>query len=147
MEPTLYPMNEVMFSDDKSKLDIGMIHKFLSTSYWANGRTLDAVKKSIEHSHCFGIYLGDLQIGFARILSDYITIAYLMDVFIIEEYRGNGYSKLLLKRIFEDDRYRQVKKWLLATKDAHSLYANFGFENIKNADRLMEKLMPNKSNS
>ncbi len=144
MGPNLHQMNEVIISDDKSKLDIEMIYKFLTTSYWAKGRTLQEVKKSIEHTHCFGVYLGDLQIGFARILSDFITIAYLMDVFILEEYRGKGYSKLLLKRIFEDYKYQQVKKWLLATKDAQTLYANFGFEKIKNADRLMEKLMPKK---
>jgi N-acetylglutamate synthase-like GNAT family acetyltransferase len=144
MEPDPHQMNEVIISDDKSKLDIEMIYRFLTTSYWAKGRTVQEVKKSIEHTHCFGVYLGDLQIGFARILSDFITIAYLMDVFILQEYRRKGYSKLLLKRIFKDDKYQQVKKWLLATQDAHSLYANFGFEKIKNADRLMEKLMPKK---
>ena len=134
-------MDELIISDDKNKLDIELIHKFLTTSYWAEGRTLEEVKNSIEHSICFGVYKNDRQIGFARIVSDLTIIAYLMDVFILEEYRGNGYSKLLLKRIFDDVRFKGIKKWILATKDAHSLYACFGFEKLKNPDRLMEKVV------
>jgi GNAT superfamily N-acetyltransferase len=134
-------MDDLIISDDKSILDIGLIHKFLTTSYWAEGRTIEEVKNSIEHSICFGVYKDDQQIGFARILTDYSVIAYLMDVFILEEYRGKGFSKLLLKRIFADERFKRVKKWRLATKDAHSLYAKFGFEKIKNPDRLMEKVV------
>jgi len=140
MYPDLPELNEVIISDDKTKLDIGLIHNFLTSSYWANGRTLDEVQKSINHSDCFRVYMHDRQIGFARILTDRIAFAYLMGVFILEEHRGKGFSKLLLKRIFEDDRYKRVKKWLLATKDAHTLYANFGFESIKNANRFMEKV-------
>jgi GNAT superfamily N-acetyltransferase len=89
-------MNDPLISDDKSKLDVELIHNFLTTSYWAKGRTIEEVKKSIEHSICFGVYKGGKQIGFARIVTDYTVIAYLMDVFILEEYRGNGFSKLLL---------------------------------------------------
>jgi len=137
-------MDDLIISDDKSKLDIGLIHKFLTSSYWAEGRTVDEVKKSIENSICFGVYKDDRQIGFARVVSDLTIIAYLMDVFIIEEYRGKGFSKLLLNRIFEDDRFKGVKKWILATKDAHSLYAGFGFDKINNADRLMEKVVSRK---
>jgi N-acetylglutamate synthase-like GNAT family acetyltransferase len=137
-------MNDLIISDDKTKLDIELIHKFLSTSYWAKGRTIEEVKKSIEHSICFGVYKDSKQIGFARIVSDCTVIAYLMDVFILEEYRGNGFSKLLLKKIFEDDRFKSIKKWMLATKDAHTLYTQFGFENIKNPDRLMEKVVQRK---
>lgn len=137
-------MNNLIISDDKTKLDVKLIHNFLTTSYWAEGRTIEEVKKSIEHSICFGLYKADKQIGFARILTDYTVIAYLMDVFILEEYRGKGFSKLLLKRIFEDERFKSIKKWMLATKDAHSLYAQFGFDTIKNPDRLMEKVVPRK---
>jgi len=133
-------MNDLIISDDKTKLDIELIHKFLSTSYWAKGRTIEEVKKSIEHSICFGVYKDSKQIGFARIVTDYTVFAYLMDVFILEEDRGKGLSKLLLKKIFEDDRLKNIKKWMLATKDAHSLYVQFGFEKIKNPDRLMEKV-------
>jgi len=134
-------MNDLLISDDKSKLDVELIHKFLTSSYSGEGRTIEQVKKSIEHSICFGVYKGDKQIGFARVLTDCTVFAYLMDVFILEEFRGNGFSKLLLKTIFEDDRFKSVKKWMLATKDAHSLYAQFGFGEIKNIERLMEKVV------
>jgi len=134
-------MNDLVISDDKFRLDVKLIHRFLTTSYWAEGRTIEEVKKSIEHSLCFGVYKDDNQIGFARIVTDYTVIAYLMDVFILEEHRGKGFSKLLLKRIFEDDRFKRIKKWMLATKDAHSLYAQFGFGEIKNIERLMEKVV------
>jgi len=137
-------MDDLIISDDKSKLDVVLIHKFLTTSYWAEGRTLEEVINTIKRSYCFGLYKDDKQIGFARVVSDLTIIAYLMDVFIIEEYRGKGFSKLLIKRIFKDDRFKRVKKWMLATKDAHSLYAEFGFEQIKNADRLMEKVVSRK---
>lgn len=137
-------MDNIIISDDKLKLDIGLIHKFLTSSYWAEGRTVDEVKSSIENSICFGVYKDNRQIGFARVVSDLTIIAYLMDVFIIEEYRGKGFSKLLLNRIFEEDRFKRVKKWMLATKDAHSLYEEFGFKQIKNINRLMEKIVSRK---
>ncbi len=137
-------MNDIIISDDKAKLNIELIHNFLSRSYWAEGRTIAEVKSSIQNSICFGIYSGNRQIGFARVVSDLTVIAYLMDVFIVEEYRGKGYSKFLLKKIFEDERFRNIKKWILATKDAHSLYARFGFEKIKNPDRLMQRVVPRK---
>jgi GNAT superfamily N-acetyltransferase len=120
-------MNEIIISDDKTKLDVALIHKFLTSSYWAEGRTIEEIKKSIGHSICFGVFQDDKQIGFARIVTDFTVIAYLMDVFILEEHRGKGFSKLLLKRIFEDGRFKSIKKWMLATKDAHLLYAQFGF--------------------
>ena len=134
-------MNDAIISDDKARLDIELIHKFLTNSYWAEGRSIESVKKSIEHSICYGVYKADRQIGFARIVTDSTIFAYLMDVFILEEHRDKGYSKLLLKKIFEDDRFKSIKKWMLATKDAHSLYAQFGFSEIKNPDRLMEKVV------
>ena len=134
-------MKEIIVSDDQSKLDVRLIHKFLTTSYWAEGRTIEQVKNSIEYSICFGVYKDDKQIGFARVLTDCTVFAYLMDVFILEEFRGNGFSKLLLNTIFEDDRFKSVKKWMLATKDAHSLYAQFGFGEIRNTERLMEKVV------
>jgi len=134
-------MDDLIISDDKNKLDIELIHTFLTASYCAEGGTLEEVKNSTEHSICFGVYKNDSQIGFARIVSDLTIIAYLMDVFILEEYRGKGYSKLLLRRIFDDVRFKGIKKWILATKDAHSLYACFGFEKLKNPDRLMEKVV------
>jgi GNAT superfamily N-acetyltransferase len=131
-------LNSVVISSDKSKLDINVIHQFLTTSYWANGRTIEEVKTSIENSDCYGMYIQNKQIGFARIISDYIVFAYLMDVFIIPEYQGKGFSKLLLRNIFEDEKFSKVKKWMLATADAHSLYEKFGFKKVASSEKLME---------
>jgi GNAT superfamily N-acetyltransferase len=132
-------MDDYTISTDKSKLNLHLIHKFLTTSYWAEGRSFEDVKKSIENSICYGIYDGNKQVGFARIITDYVVFAYLMDVFIIEEYRGKGLSKMLLNKILNDESLRHVKKWLLATKDAHTLYEQFGFRTITSTGKYMEK--------
>jgi N-acetylglutamate synthase-like GNAT family acetyltransferase len=132
-------MDDFVISDDKSKLDVKLIHNFLTNSYWGNGRTLEEVNRSIEHSFCFGIYSGNKQVGFARVLTDFVIFAYLMDVFIIEEYRGRGLSKILLERIFNDVRFSKIKKWMLATDDAHTLYEKFGFKMIEHPEKLMSK--------
>ena len=133
-------MNEFVITDDKSKLDIELIHAFLTNSYWAKGRSLEKVELSIMNSDCYGIYMGENQIGFARIVTDLVTIAYLLDVFILEEHRGKGYSKKLLAAIFENPKYRTVQKWRLASKDAQSLYAKFGFTPVTSHKNQMEKI-------
>ena len=92
-------MEEYIISDDKSRLDLNLIHRLISTSYWAKDRTFDDVKRSIDNSFCYGIYTDCKQVGFARVVSDLTTIAFLMDVFIIDEYRGKGLSKKLLTKI------------------------------------------------
>jgi predicted GNAT family N-acyltransferase len=92
------------------------------------------------HSICFGIYTNEKQIGFARVRTDCVTIAYLMDVFIIEEYRGQGLSKKLLKNVLYDSRFKNVKKWMLATADAHTLYKKFGFNELGDPNKFMERL-------
>jgi N-acetylglutamate synthase-like GNAT family acetyltransferase len=131
-------LNDVVISSDKSKLDLNVIHKFLTKSYWAKGRTIEEVKISIEHSDCYGMFYQNKQIGFARIITDYIVFAYLMDVFIIPEYQGNGFSKFLLSHIFKDEKFSRVKKWMLATADAHSLYEKYGFKRVASPEKLME---------
>lgn len=133
-------MQDFNISDDKSRLDLKLIHHQITNSYWAEGRTFDEVKRSIDNSICYGLYTDSKQIGFARVLSDFATIAHLVDVFIIEEYRGNGLSKILLKKILNDERFCTVKKWMLATKDAHSLYEKFGFKKLQPTDKFMEKI-------
>ena len=133
-------MEEYNISDDNSRLDLKLIHHAISNSYWAKGRSFDEVKRSIDNSICYGLYTDDKQIGFARIVTDLTTIAYLMDVFIVEEYRGNGLSKILLKKVLNNERFSPVKKWMLATKDAHSLYKKFGFRKLKLTGKLMEKV-------
>ena len=133
-------MEEFIISDEKSKLDLKLIHRFLTNSYWGKGRTFNEVKNSIDNCLCFGIYIESKQVGFARILTDYNIFAYLMDVFIVEEFRGRGLSKKLLERIFKDERLIKIKRWMLATSDAHSLYQKFGFKSIDNPEIYMIKI-------
>jgi GNAT superfamily N-acetyltransferase len=128
-------------STDKSKLQIEVIHRFLSTAYWAKGRTLQEVEKTIEHCLCFGVYLDEKQIGFARVATDYTIFAYLMDVFILPEYRGKGYSKLLMKAIHEEPQLQSCKVWMLKTLDAHGLYKQFGYTELKHPEKIMERLI------
>jgi len=126
-------------STAKSELDVTAIHHFLSTqSYWAKGRSLETVKKSIENSLCFGGYLGSKQVGFARVVSDYAIFAWIMDVFILPEYRGRGYSKELMRAIVGNAKLQNLQRWGLGTEDAHGLYAQFGFSPIAKPANLME---------
>ena len=134
-------MNVITVSTDKSKLDVPFIQHFLKDIYWAAGRTIDEVQTSIDHSFCFGIYLDNKQIGFARVITDYVVFAYLMDVFIVEEHRGKGYSSLLIENMMKEPVLRNIKIWRLATKDAHFLYRKFGFNELANPEKLMEKII------
>jgi GNAT superfamily N-acetyltransferase len=131
-------------STDKSLLDIKMIHVFLSKlSYWAHGRSYEIVKKSIKQSLCFGVYLDGqqnqkhLQVGFGRIVTDYATFAWLCDVFIIDSHRGKGLGKWLLEYITSFPDLQGLQRFVLATRDAHKLYQQFGFENLTNPERWM----------
>ncbi len=129
---------EYSISTDKTKLDIVIIHDFLGNkSYWAKGRNLEDVKKSIENSICFGVY--DRQnhtIGFARVVTDRVVFAYLMDVFILEKHRGKGLGKLLVQHVMQHPDI-QVKVWMLGTADAQGLYNKFGFKALDTRDRYM----------
>jgi GNAT superfamily N-acetyltransferase len=106
-----------------------VIHQFLTSSYWAKGRTLDEVKKTLEHSLCFGVYKGNEQVGFARILTDYTIYAYIMDVFILQERRRKGYSKQLMKAINEEPQLKSCKVWMLKTADAMVYTSNLATMN------------------
>ena len=124
---------------DKSELDITTIHHFLSTqSYWAKGRSLETVKISIENSLCFGLYIGAKQVGFARVVSDYAIFAWIMDVFILPEFRGQGLGKELMQAITSHEKLQNLQRWGLGTEDAHGLYAQFGFGPIAKPANLME---------
>lgn len=125
-------------STDKTKLDIPLIYDFLTTSYWAEGRTLETVEASIKGSLCFGVYQGDSQVGFARVVTDYATFAWLADVFILETHRGKALGKRLLETVLHDPDL-QTCGWTLSTKDAHGLYETFGFEQPANPERLMRR--------
>ncbi|RZJ53036.1 MAG: N-acetyltransferase [Flavobacterium sp.] len=130
----------ITISKDKSKLDVPFIQNFLKDIYWAAGRTMEEVQRTIDASVCFGIYLDGKQIGFARVITDYIVFAYLMDVFISEEFRGQGYSSLLIEKMMNDPELQEVKIWRLATTDAHFLYQKFGFTALAHPEKMMEKV-------
>jgi len=131
----------ITVSTDKSQLDVAFIQHFLKDIYWAAGRTLEEVQTTIDHSVCFGIYLDGKQIGFARVITDYVVFAYLMDVFIDEAHRGKGYSSILIDAMMKDPQLQQVKIWRLATSDAHFLYEKFGFKLLAHPEKMMEKII------
>lgn len=130
----------IKVSTDKEKLDVPFIQNFLKDIYWAAGRTIEEVEKTIDSSICFGIYLDDEQIGFARVITDYVVFAYVMDVFINEQHRGKGYSSILISAMMEEPILENIKIWRLATKDAHFLYEKFGFKALAYPERMMEKI-------
>jgi len=127
-----------LISTDRSKLDVDMIHGFLTRSYWAEGIAREIVERSLKRSLCFGVYDGSQQIGFARVISDFATFAYVADVFILEPYRGRGLAKELIATIMEHPELQGLRRWSLATRDAHALYAAFGFRPLETPDRQME---------
>lgn len=132
-------INGYLFSTDKEKLQHSYIHHFLSEeSYWAKNIPIHIVEKAIEGSICFGVYDKQQQIGFARIITDHATFGYLADVFIDKDYRSKGLSKELINFITEQPFIKTLRRFMLATKDAHSLYAQFGFNALKEPDRFME---------
>ena len=132
---------QLSVSTDKNRLEVPFIQNFLKDIYWAAGRTIDEVQTTIDASFCFGVYLDGKQIGFARVITDYVVFAYLMDVFITPEYRGNGYSSLLIRTMLDEPRLKQVKIWRLATTDAHFLYEKFGFTPLAHPEKMMEKVI------
>ncbi|WP_026712439.1 GNAT family N-acetyltransferase [Flavobacterium daejeonense] len=131
----------INISTDKEKLDVAFIQNFLKDIYWAAGRTIEEVQITIEHSFCFGIYLNEQQIGFARVITDYVVFAYLMDVFIDEKHRGKGYASILIDAMMKEPALQQIKIWRLATTDAHFLYEKFGFKPLAHPEKLMEKVV------
>lgn len=132
---------EYEINTDKTKLDLSLIHEFLANrSYWAKDIPLPVMKKSIENSLCFGVYHQGKQVGFARVITDYATTAYVGDVFIIEAYRGKGLGKRLVKTIVDHPDLDGLRLWFLGTKDAHDLYRKYGFKKVAETPA-MERLM------
>ena len=134
-----YKQDKFIISDDLSRLDIDVICEFLSRSYWANKRPRDAIEKSIQFSLNFGVYDGNDQIGFARVVTDRAVFAYLCDVFIHEEYRGQALGKWMMQCILAHPDLQGLRRWCLLTQDAHGLYEQFGFTELKDPIRWMEK--------
>lgn len=134
---------EFTISTDKALLNIDLIQNFLvNDSYWAQTRTIEQTKTAIENSICFGIYLEGEQVGFARVVSDKATFAYIGDVFVLDEYRGRGLSKWLMQTIIDHPELQGLRRWVLATKDAHGLYSQFEFSELRFPERWMEKTAP-----
>ncbi len=135
----IWEWGEYTISTERSRLDVDVIHGFLTGSYWAAGIPRVMVERSIEHSLPFGVYHGTRQMGFARVITDYTTFAYIGDVFVIEEYRGRGLSKRLMEAVVNHPDLQGLRRWLLLTRDAHGLYEKVGFTPSRTPGRLMER--------
>ncbi len=142
MKITEWMRDDYLLSTDKSKIDVDVVHNFLSHSYWAENISKDIVQKSIDNSLCFAICHRQKLIGFARVISDFATFAYLADVFIVPEERGKGLSKWLMQVIMDFDELQGLRRFTLATRDAHNLYAQFGFTPFDKPERWMQKHNP-----
>ena len=129
---------DYIVSTDITRLDIDAIHAFLTRSYWAEGISHESVTAAIERSLAFGLYHLDTQVGFARAITDYVTFAYLADVYVEEAHRGRGLSKLLLEAVLAHPRLKRLRRWMLGTRDAHGLYAQLGFIPLEEPERWME---------
>ncbi|MBX7044396.1 MAG: GNAT family N-acetyltransferase [Ignavibacteria bacterium] len=133
---------EYFVTNDVTRMDLDAIHDWITNSYWAKGRTKEAMKKVIDNSLNFALFHKDKQIGFARVVTDYHTFAYLCDVIVDEKYRGKGLGKLLMKEVMNYPDTKIMKRWFLFTKDAHGLYAQYGFGPFDMPERSMVKKNP-----
>jgi GNAT superfamily N-acetyltransferase len=124
------------------RLDVAVIHAFLTQSYWSPGIPRSVVERAIRNSLCFGLYWKSGQVGFARIVTDKATFAYLADVFVLEAHRGKGLSKWLMQVIVDHEDLQGLRRFLLGTRDAHGLYKQFGFDELASPSRMMEILRP-----
>lgn len=130
--------NGILLSTDPARLDPDAIAGLLSRSYWANQRPKEMIVRSLENSLVFGLYEGTKQVGLARVVTDYATFAWLCDVFIHEDYRGRGLGQWLVKSLIAHPQLQGLRRWMLATNDAHSLYAKYGFTELHNHEQWME---------
>jgi GNAT superfamily N-acetyltransferase len=133
-----YRRGAFVISTDRGRLSLDVVHGFLTNCYWAKGIPRETVAQSIEHSLCFGIYEAGAQVGFARVVSDFATVAYLGDVFVLESHRGRGLSKWLMECVVGYPVLQHLRRWILLTRDAHGLYSQFGFRALKAPERYME---------
>ncbi|AFD08816.1 GNAT family N-acetyltransferase [Solitalea canadensis] len=144
MQHITVTQNDFSITTDKSKLDLAFVHEYLANqSYWAKGIPFEKVKSSAENSLTFAVLYQDHQVGYARVITDYTTIAYLGDVFIDEEFRGQGLSKWLMETIMSHPNLQGLRRWILLTLDAHKLYEQYGFNAVEKPERYMEKFNPN----
>jgi N-acetylglutamate synthase-like GNAT family acetyltransferase len=133
---------KIEISTDKSRLDLTKITEWLANSYWAKNIPQHVVEKSVQNSFCFGAYSQNTQVGFARVITDYATYAYVADVMVDEAYRGHGIGKQIMTTIMQDANLQNLRRWSLVTIDAHTLYEQFGFHVVSSPERHMEILRP-----
>ena len=134
---------EFVIGTDPARLDLDVIHGFLTNCYWAKGIPREVVARSIEQALCFGVYdSSGAQVGFARVISDFATVAYVGDVFILDSHRGRGLGKWLMESITEHPALQGLRRWILTTRDAHRLYEQVGFTPVKFPERYMERHDP-----
>lgn len=133
---------EYTISCETAEMDLEAIHSFLAGAYWCKGIPRDTLQTAIDNSLCFGVFCAGDQVGFARAITDRATFAYLADVYILEQHRGKGLSKLLMQHITDHPQLQGLRRVMLATQDAHSLYAQYGFTSIKKPEILMENWKP-----
>jgi GNAT superfamily N-acetyltransferase len=146
-EPQTYQNGDYTISTDPARLDVAAVYAYLSRAYWAQGRPLDVVRRSLEHSLCFGVYHGDAQVGLARVITDFATFAYLCDVYILDEHQGHGLGKWLISVVTAHPDLRSLRRFLLATRDAHGLYRQYGFDELMAPERWMEKFQESVSDN
>lgn len=133
-----YTQGPYVITTDRERMDVKAIHAFLSVSYWARDIPLAVVERSIRHSLCFAVFQGDNLVGFARVVTDYATFAYLGDVFILDSHRGRGLGKWLMECVMAHPELQGLRRWILSTRDAHSLYSRHGFQPLAKPERVME---------
>jgi GNAT superfamily N-acetyltransferase len=138
-----YCRGDLLISTDRARLDLDVIHNFLTHCYWAKGIPREVVAQSIAHALCFGIYESVGQVGFARVISDFATFAYVGDVFVLESHRGRGLGKWLMECIVQHPELQNLRRWILTTRDAHGLYSQSGFTRVKAPERFMERHQAN----
>jgi GNAT superfamily N-acetyltransferase len=147
-ESCTWEVGDYLISTDRSRLNLELIHDFLSHhTYWATGRSREVVERSIENSLPFGIYQGPEQVGFARVVTDYATFAWVADVFVLPAHRGRGLSKSLMEVMIAHPGLQGFRRWVLSTKDAHGIYERFGFIKLHRPERWMERPDPNMQES
>lgn len=136
--PLSWSRGEFQISTDPGRIDLSVVHGFLTNCYWAEGIPRETVQRSLQHSLCFGVYKGVQQAGFARVITDRATFAYLADVFVLDDFRGRGLSKWLMQCIVAHPDLQGLRRWCLVTRDAHGLYRQFGFAPLPAPERWME---------
>lgn len=134
--------DEYLVSTDPAKLQPEKVHAFLKDAYWSPGIPLATVKKALSNSLCFGLYHKGEQVGLSRVVTDYSTFAYLCDVYVLERHRGKGLGQWLVECVMTHPELQNLRRFMLATRDAHGIYANFGFTSLKSVERMMERHDP-----